>query len=87
MMKILFVIITFATSLSECLANPPDDCTLQHMAGVTSDAAAKFIRKSRLGKTSSIPIESLKIATKGGFGTKQYSNGNAFYMTIENDSA
>jgi hypothetical protein len=31
-------------------ANPLDDCTLQNMAGVTSDAAAKFVREACIGK-------------------------------------
>jgi hypothetical protein len=88
MTKILFGLFVAFMCFEQCQANPLDDCTLQHMAGVTSDAAAKFIRESCLGKISApIPIESLNIATKGGIAKDQYSSGNAFYMTFENKSA
>lgn len=73
--------------MAEASGNPLDDCTLQNMAGVTSDAAAKFIREACLGKISSnIPIEKLKIESKGAFGKDQYSSSTAFYLSMEDNS-
>ena len=87
MTKFLFGIFVSFLSFSDCRANPLDDCTLENMRGVTSDAAAKFIRESCLGKISSpIPTEELKIATKGAIGKDQYSTSNAFYLTLENNT-
>lgn len=51
-MKKLFVVSIVSLTTSNCFANPLDDCTLQNMVGVTSDAAAKFVRQSCLGKIS-----------------------------------
>jgi hypothetical protein len=68
-------------------ANPLDDCTLQNMAGVTSDAAAKFVRQACLGKISTaIPLENLNITGTAAIDRRQYENGNALYLRLSNKS-
>ena len=60
-----------------CQANPFDDCTLKNMAGVTSDAAAKFVRQACLGQISpAIALEELSLKataakTRSGMTTKR----------------
>lgn len=45
-----------------CGANPLDDCTLENMVGVTSDAAAKLVRQACLGQISAaIPPNQLSL--------------------------
>jgi hypothetical protein len=88
MTKFLFGIFVVFLYFGSCQANPLDDCTLENIRGVTSDAAAKFIRQSCLGKISSpIPTEVLNnVKTKGEIGTDQWNKGNALYLTFENNS-
>ena len=71
----------------KCAANPLDDCTLQNMVGVTSDAAAKLVRESCLGKISSnIPPDDLSIEANGTIAKDQNSTSNALYVHLANKS-
>jgi hypothetical protein len=70
-----------------CYANPLDDCTLKNMVGVTSDAAAKFVRRACIGQISAaIPSEELSIQATAAMGKGQYDNNNTLYVTIQNNS-
>ncbi len=81
----IFVVILLPCAISN--ANPLDDCTLQNMTGVTSDAAAKFVREACLGKISSnIPLDNIQIETTGTIERDQFSSSNALYMHLENKS-
>ena len=65
----------------DCKGNPLDDCTLQNMAGVTSDAAAQFIRRACLGKVSvTIPRNDLMLQ-----GTAKQGD-NILIVNLENKS-
>jgi len=71
-----------------CDANPLDECTLKNMAGVNSDAAAKFVRQACLGQISA-PISpdqlSLLHAT-AAMGAGQFDDSNHLYVTVANNS-
>ena len=71
-----------------CEANPLDDCTLKNMAGVTSDAAAKFVRQACLGQISApIPPDQLAlIHATASMGAGQFDDSNHLYITVENNS-
>ncbi|MGA3304024.1 MAG: hypothetical protein ABSC72_12155 [Methylovirgula sp.] len=70
-----------------CQANPLDDCTLKNMAGVTSDAAAKFVRQACLGRISSaIAPEHLSIQATAAMGSGQFDDSNQLYVTVQNNS-
>src|SRR5262249_16865058 len=70
-----------------CHANPLDDCTLKNMVGVTSDAAAKFVRQACLGQISAvIPPEELSIQGTAVMGKGQFDDDNQLYVTIQNNS-
>jgi hypothetical protein len=54
------IVVLAALAATPGQANPLDDCTLKNMTGVTSDAAAKFVRQACLGQISApIPPEEL----------------------------
>src|SRR5262245_30730373 len=71
-----------------CHANPLDDCTLKNMVGVTSDAAAKFVRQACLGQISAaIPPEELaSVKATAGMGKGQFDDSNHLYITDQNNS-
>jgi len=70
-----------------CQANPLDDCTLKNMTGVTSDAAAKFVRQSCLGQISApIPLDKLTVHATAAMGAGQFDDSNNLYVTVENNS-
>jgi hypothetical protein len=71
-----------------CKANPLDDCTLKNMAGVTSDAAAKFVRQACLGQISAlVPPDQLSLLhATAGMGAAQFDQSNHLYVTVENNS-
>jgi hypothetical protein len=76
-----------ALPFTPCQANPLDDCTLKNMAGVTSDAAAKFVREACLGQISKpIPPEELSTKATAAMGPEQYNQSNHLYVTIQNNS-
>jgi hypothetical protein len=52
MLQFLGVFIVILLPIAECGANPLDDCILQNMAGVTSDAAAIFVRVNFIKHTA-----------------------------------
>ncbi len=83
-----FAVVTLAAwPFTPGQANPLDDCTLKNMAGVTSDAAAKFVRQSCLGQISTlIPPEELLIKATAAMGPEQYKQSNHLYVTIQNNS-
>jgi len=69
-------------------ANPLDECTLKNMAGVTSDAAAKFVRQACLGQISApIPPEQLSLLhATAAMGAGQFDDSNHLYITVQNNS-
>jgi hypothetical protein len=70
-----------------CQANPLDDCTLKNMAGVTSDAAAKFVRQACLGQISTaIAPDELSIQATAAMGSAQFDDSNHLYVTVQNNS-
>jgi hypothetical protein len=71
-----------------CQSNPLDDCTLKNMAGVTSDAAAKFVRQACLGQISApIPPNELSLLHgTAAMATGQFDDSNHLYITVENNS-
>lgn len=71
-----------------CEANPLDDCTLKNMVGVTSDAAAKFVRQACLGQISApIPPDQVAlIHATARMGAGQFDQSNHLYITVENNS-
>lgn len=70
-----------------CQANPLDDCTLKNMVGVTSDAAAKFVRQACLGQISTaIATEELSIQATAAMGSGQFDDSNQLYITVQNKS-
>jgi hypothetical protein len=70
-----------------CQANPLDDCTLKNMAGVTSDAAAKFVRQACLGQISTaIAREELSLKATAAMGSGQFDDSNQLYVTVQNNS-
>jgi hypothetical protein len=52
MLQFLGVFKVILLPIAECGANPLDDCILQNMAGVTSDAAAIFVRVNFIKHTA-----------------------------------
>jgi hypothetical protein len=83
----LGIVILMALPFTPCQANPLDDCTLKNMAGVTSDAAAKFVRQSCLGQISTaIAPEELSIQATAAMGAGQFDNSNHLYITVQNNS-
>jgi hypothetical protein len=76
-----------ALASATCKANPLDDCTLKNMAGVTSDAAAKFVRQACLGQISApIPPDQLLIHATASMGAGQFDESNHLIVTVENNS-
>lgn len=70
-----------------CQSNPLDDCTLKNMAGVTSDAAAKFVRQACLGQISTaIAPDALSIQATAAMGSGQFDDSNHLYVTVQNNS-
>jgi hypothetical protein len=87
MLQFLGVFIVILLPIAECGANPLDDCILQNMAGVTSDAAAKFVREACLGKLSSnIPLDNLWVESTGSIAPDRFTSSNALYIHLENKS-
>jgi hypothetical protein len=87
MRAILAIVILTALPFTPCRGNPLDDCTLKNMAGVTSDAAAKFVRQACLGQISAaIPPEQLLIQPTAAMGPGQFDDSNHLYVTIQNNS-
>jgi len=77
----------FAVLGTPCQANPLDDCTLKNMAGVTSDAAAKFVRQACLGQISTaIAPDALSIQATAAMGSGQFDDSNHLYVTVQNNS-
>jgi hypothetical protein len=57
------------------------------MAGVTSDAAAKFVRQACLGQISApFPQNQLSIHATALMGAGQFDDTNHLYVTVENNS-
>jgi hypothetical protein len=57
------------------------------MAGVTSDAAAKFVREACLGKISEdIPLDKLSVEMSGNITPSQSGGSTAFHIHLENKS-
>lgn len=71
------------------LANAFDDCVLDRMAGVTSDAAAKAIKEACLRKSAVVIDESglrgLRIIS-GGYGRYGVRNTAGFTAEVKNDT-
>jgi hypothetical protein len=87
MLQFLRVFIVILLPIAECGANPLDDCILQNMASVTSDAAAKFVREACLGKISSnIPLDNLWVESTGSIAPDRFTSSNALYIHLENKS-
>jgi hypothetical protein len=61
---------------------------LKNMAGVTSDAAAKFVRQACLGQISApVPPDQLALLrATAGMGAGQFDKSNHLYITVENNS-
>jgi hypothetical protein len=88
MLRTIGIALLATVSVAPCKANPLDDCTLKNMAGVTSDAAAKFVRQACLGQISApIPLDQLAlIHATAGMGPAQFDQSNHLYITVENNS-
>jgi hypothetical protein len=73
--------------ITTCQANPFDGCTLKNMAGVSSDAAAKFVREACLGKVSSeIPLQTVLVTPTAVIGSDRVSGGSNLYINLNNQS-
>ena len=74
---------------SPALANALDDCVLNKMAGVTSDAAAKAIKEACLRKNSVVidegDLRGLSIVG-GGYGRYGIRNTAGFNAEVKNDT-
>lgn len=71
------------------LAGPFEDCTLENMRGVTSDAAAKFVREACLRKISSeIALEEVRMDIKAtaNIAKTQFSASQSLYVNLQNNS-
>jgi hypothetical protein len=85
--RALGAFLTLVMLFAESGANPLDDCTLQNMAGVTSDAAAKFVREACLGKISaSVPLDQLWVEATANIAQGQFSRENHLYLNFQNKS-
>ena len=82
------IVVLAALACAPCQANPLDDCTLKNMVGVTSDAAAKFVRQACLGQISAaIPGEELgSVKATAAMGKGQFDDSNHLYITVQNNS-
>jgi hypothetical protein len=83
----LALLALMTATFGSCKANPLDDCTLQNMVGVTSDAAAKFVRQACLGKISAgIPPNELWVEATAAIAKGQFSNDSQLYLDLQNKS-
>jgi hypothetical protein len=84
---ILAILLVISMLPAKCDGNPLDDCTLQNMVGVSSDEAAKFIRKACLGKISTtIQFDSLPHNATANIALGQFSRDSHLYVNFENKS-
>ncbi|GAB9240847.1 hypothetical protein [Bradyrhizobium diazoefficiens] len=89
MTKIVFLATAALAWAGPALANAFDDCVLNKMAGVTSDAAAKAIKEACLRKNSVVidegDLRGLRIVG-GGYGRYGISNTAGFTAEVKNDT-
>src|SRR5580700_2033840 len=87
-MRTAGIVVLATLAGAPCQANPLDDCTLKNMVGVTSDAAAKFVRQACLGQISAaIPGEELgSVKATAAMSKGQFDDSNHLYNTVQNNS-
>lgn len=90
MKKTVFLAAAALAWAGPALANAFDDCVLDKMAGVTSDAAAKAIKEACLRKNSVVidegDLRGLRIVGGDGYGRYGISNTAGFTAEVKNDT-